>query len=136
MAEPNQALQRHEFVAYHCGVDRSKWAVMVGFARDPVDESSLDGLILQRGRGADAESGGVDAVYVEIPIQRHVVYGGIREATLRKDSFGLRFDDRAAAAMGGFHEIIVRFILSEEELEEISGALQEVFVDCDCFHHE
>src|SRR2546423_1386724 len=102
-------MSKHEFVSYHSAVDDGEFAVTVGFSRDPADEQSFDGLLLQRGEDPREDVPGVAGVYVEIPIQRHVIYGGIRQASLRHDSFTLRPEDAVAPKMGGLHEIVVRF---------------------------
>jgi hypothetical protein len=127
---------RHEFVSHHSGADVDESLICVGFSRDPADESSLDGLILQRGRDVEEDTPGIDGVYVEIPIQRHVVYGGIVEATLRRDSFALRFDDSTAQEMAGFREIVVRFNLPDEQFANIRNALQLIFTDCPCYRED
>jgi hypothetical protein len=126
----------HEFVAHHCGVDESEFAITVGFSRDPADESSLDGLLVQRGRGAEDDTPGISGVYVEIPIQRHVVYGGVIEATLRRDSFTLRFDDATAQTMAGFREIVACFDLQDEQFASIRDALRFVFKGCPCYRED
>ena len=99
---------------------------------------SFDGLLLQRGRGIQDDTPGIDGVYVEIPIQRHVVYGRITEATLRGDSFTLRFDEATTREMGGFREIIVHFDLPDEQFTSIRDALRFVFRGCTsyCENHE
>jgi hypothetical protein len=125
---------KHEFVSRHSGVDETEFAITVGFSRDPADESSLDGLLLQRGRGVEDDTPGIDGVYVEIPIQRYVAYGGIIEATLRRDSFTLCFDDPTAHKMAGFREIVARFDLPDEQFASIRGALRFVFTGCPCYH--
>lgn len=125
---------KHEFLGQHWGVDENEFAVSVGFSRDPTDEESLDGLLVQRGRGPEEDTPGIDGVYVEIPIQRHVVYGGITEAILRVDSFTLRFNPEASREMGGFEEILVRFKLTAEEFTEMREALRFVFAGCSCYH--
>src|SRR5882762_9395634 len=97
--EPNQDTSSHEFTAHVCGVDEDEETIVVGFSRDPADEHTLDGLILQRGKDPEEDVPGIQGVYVEIPIQRHVVSGGITEASLRRDSFTLRLDEHAAHEM-------------------------------------
>lgn len=136
MTASNANTPRHEFVSNETGVDESECAITVGFSRDFADESSLDGLVLQRGRGDEDETPGIDGVYVEIPIQRHVVYGGIVEARLRRDSFTLRFDDVAAGEMADFREIVAHFDLSDEQFASIRAALQIVFTGCPCYREE
>jgi hypothetical protein len=136
MSASNTNTGRHEFISHHSGVDTTEFAMTVGFSRDPADESSLDGLLLQRGRGIEDDTPGLDGVYLEIPIQRHVVYGGITQATLRRDNFSLRLDDRAAREMGGFNEVFVRFDLPDDKFKEIRDALRFVFKGCPCYHEE
>jgi hypothetical protein len=131
--EPNHDTSTHEFTAYVCGVDEDEDAITVGFSRDPADEHSLDGLILQRGKDPQEDVPGVQGVYVEIPIQRHVVYGGITEASLRHDSFTLRFDEHTAHEMGHLHQIVARFDLPAGEFTRIRDALRLVFTGCSCY---
>src|SRR5689334_10566938 len=130
MPQPNAKTAKHEFVSHHSAVDESKFTLTVGFSRDPADETSLDGLLLQRGRGSEDDTPGIDGVYVEIPIQHYVVYGGITDATLRRDTFTLRFDEATARKMGGFHEIAVSFALSDDEFIQIRDGLQIIFTGC------
>jgi len=136
MPPPDTKTGKHEFVSHHSAVDESEFALAVGFSRDPADEESLDGLLLQRGRGAEDDTPGVGGVYVEIPIQRYVVYGGITEATLRWDSFTLRFDEATARKMGGFLEILVHLELSSDEFMKIRDGLRFVFTGCSCYHDD
>ena len=136
MPVSNTTSKRHEFVSYHTGVDTSEFAITVGFSRDPADESSLDGLLVQRGRCVEEDTPGIDGVYLEIPIQRHVAYGGISKATLRRGSFTLRLDDRAAREMGGFNEFFIRFNLPDDRFKEVRDAMRFVFKDCPCYHEE
>jgi hypothetical protein len=131
--ESKQDTSTHEFTAYVCGVDEGEDAISVGFSRDPADEKSLGGLILQRGKEPQDDAPGIQGVYVEIPIQRHVVYGGITEASLRRDSFALRFDERAAHEMGHLHQIVARFDLPDGEFGRIRDALRLVFAGCSCY---
>ena len=134
--ERSNAVTGHEFVSHQSAVDESEFALSVGFSRDPADEDSLDGLVLQRGRGAEDDTPGIGGVYVEIPIQRHVVYGGITEAILRGDSFVLRFDESTALKMRGFHQILVRFDLPDEEFTTIRDGLRFVFSGCSCYRED
>ena len=133
MPQPNNTAVKHEFISHHTSVDESKFALTVGFSRDPADEVSLDGLILQRGRGVEDDTPGIDGVYVEIPIQRHVVYGGIVSAVLQRNTFTLRFDELTARQMGGFQEILVHFDLSEDDFLPIREGLRTVFTGCSCY---
>ena len=123
----------HEFRACVCGVDDGEHAISVGFSRDPADEHSLDGLIVERGKDPQEDVPGIEGVYVEIPIQRHVVYGGITEASLRRDSFTLRFDAHAADKMGHLHRIVARFDLPDDEFDRIRHGLRSVFAGCLCY---
>jgi hypothetical protein len=132
----NATTSKHEFTSHHSSVDESEFAITVGFSRDPADESSLDGLLLQRGRGVEDDTPGIGGVYVEIPIQRHVVYGGIAEARLRRDDLTLRFDETAARKMGGFLEILVHFDLEDERFASIRDALRFVFTGCCCYRED
>ena len=70
MPTPNAKTARHEFFSHHWAVDESKFALTVGFSRDPANETSLDGLLVQRGRGSEDNTPGIGGIYVEIPIQR------------------------------------------------------------------
>jgi hypothetical protein len=130
---PNQDSSSHEFTAYVCGVDDNDDAISVGFARDPADEHTLDALIVQRARDPEEDVAGIEGVYVEIPIQRHVVYGGVREALLRRNSFTLRFDEHAAHKMGHLGQIVARFDLPDGEYVGIRHALRLVFAGCACY---
>jgi len=125
---------KHEFISYHSVAVENEFAMTVGFCRDPADDDSLDGLILERGRGEEDDTPGIKGVYVEIPIQRHVVYGGITGATLGRDSFKLQFDAAAAREMGGFGEILVHFQVADDEFIAIRDGLRYVFKDCSCYH--
>jgi hypothetical protein len=136
MPQSNADTARHEFTSFHSGVDESEFAITVGFSRDPVDDSSIDGLLLQRGRGSEDDTPEIEGVYVEIPIQRHAVYGGITEAILQRDTFTLRFEELTARKMGDFHEIVVRFNLPDDQFTSIREALQFVFTSCSCYHDE
>jgi hypothetical protein len=131
--ESKRDTSTHEFTAYVCGVDEGEDAISVGFSRDPADEKSLDGLILQRGKEPQDDAPGIQGVYVEIPIQRHVVYGGIAEASRRRDSFALRFDEHAAHEMGHLHQIVARFDLPDGEFGRIRDGLRIVFAGCSCY---
>ena len=134
MPTPNIKAAKHKFVSYHSAVDEGEFAVTVGFSRDPADEDSFDGLLLQRGRGEiNGDIPGIRGVYVEIPIQRHVVYGGISEAILHRDSFTLRFDETTPAKMGGLQEIFVRFELADEAFASVRAGLRFIFTDCSCY---
>jgi hypothetical protein len=132
----NASTSSHEFVSHHSAVDESEFAITVGFSRDPADEVSLDGLLLQRGRGTQKGVPGIQGVYVEIPIQRHVVYGGITEASLRRNSFILRFDEPTAHTMGCLYQILVRFDLPDDEFAVIRDGLRFVFTGCSCYREE
>src|SRR4051812_12817386 len=123
----------HEFAAYVCGVDDNDDAISVGFSRDPADEHTLDSLIVQRGKDPQEDAPGIEGVYVEIPIQRHVVYGGITEASLRRDSFTVHFDEHAVHKMGHLHQIVARFDLPDREFSRIRDALRFVFAGCSCY---
>ena len=136
MTTSNANTSGHEFVSHHSAVDESEFAITVGFSRDPADEDSLDGLLLQRGRSAEDDTPGIGGVYVEIPIQRHVVYGGITEATLRRDRFILRFDEPTAHKMGCLHQILVRFDLLDDEFTAIRDGLRFVFTGCSCYRED
>jgi hypothetical protein len=129
----NEHTSSHEFTAYVSGVDDTEDAITVGFSRDPADEHTLDGLIVQRGKEPGEDVAGIENVYVEIPIQRHVVYGGITAASLTRDSFTLRFDEHAAHEMGHLHQIVVRFDLPDGEFNRIRDALRIVFAGCPCY---
>ena len=113
-----------------------QFAITVGFSRDPADEDSLDGLILQRVKDRQEDTPGIDGVYVEIPIQRHVVQGGITEALLRPNSFSLRFDPPTAREMGFLHHILVRFDLPDREFTAIRDGLRFVFSGCSCYRED
>jgi hypothetical protein len=130
---PNEDTSSHEFTAYVCGVDDNDDAISVGFARDPADEHTLDALIVQRGNDPEEDVTGIEGVYVEIPIQRHVVHGGITGASLRRDSFTLRFDQHASHKMGHLHQIVARFDLPDGEFGNIRDALRLVFAGCSCY---
>jgi hypothetical protein len=130
---PNLKTSSREFVSYHSEVDANEAAVTVGFARDPNDEHSLDGLLLQRGKDARDDVPGIEGVYVEIPIQRYAAYGGITEALLRRDSFVLRFDEASTRQMGGLQQILVHFDLPDAEFSSIRDAMRFVFTGCTCF---
>jgi hypothetical protein len=129
----NEDTSSHEFAAHVCGVDDNDDAISVGFSRDPADEHTLDGLIVQRGKHPEEDVAGINGVYVEIPIQRHVVYGGVTEALLQRDSFMLRFEKHAAHEMGHLHEIVARFDLPDQQFSEIRDALRLVFAGCSCY---
>jgi hypothetical protein len=131
--ESKENTSSHEFTASVCGVDDNDDAIAVGFARDPADEHTLDALIVQRGKDPQENVPGMEGVYVEIPIQRHVVYGGIMEASLRRDSFTMRFDEHAAHKMGHLHQIVARFDLPDGEFSGIRDALRLVFAGCSCY---
>jgi len=132
----NANASSHEFVSHHSAVDESEFAITVGFSRDPADEDSLDGLLLQRGRGTQKGIPGIQGVYVEIPIQRHVVYGGITEALLRRDSFVLQFDEPTAHKMGCLRQILVHFDLPTAEFTTIRDGLRFVFTGCSCYRED
>src|SRR5258706_2165486 len=137
MATSNVNRGKHEFISYHSGVaDDGDCALTVGFSRDPADEDSIDGLCLQRGRGIQDDTPGIEGVYIEIPIQRHATYGGVTEAILRRASFVLRLNEHTARKMGGFHEIFVHFDLSSDEFMTIRDGLRYVFTDCPCYREE
>src|SRR3954470_706395 len=113
--ESKHATSSHEFTAHVCGVDENEDAISVGFSRDPKDERTLDALILQRGKDAQDDIPGIQGVYIEIPIQRHVLYGGITKALLRRQNFMLWLDEHAAHKMGHLHQIVARFDLPNDE---------------------
>ena len=136
MPASNTNTGRHEFISYHSGAYTSEFAITVGFSRDPADESSIDGLLVERGRGVQDDTPGIGGVYLEIPIQRHVASGGITGATLRRDSFRVRIDDRTAREMGGFSEILIRFDVPDDSFKEIRDALRFIFKGCTCYHEE
>ena len=136
MPASNANASCHEFVSNHSAVDETEFATTVGFSRDPADEDSIDGLLLQRGRDLRQTIPGIRGVYVEIPIQRYVVYGGIVEAWLRRDRFVLQFDEMTAGKMGCFHQILVRFNLADEEFITIRNGLRFVFSACPCYRED
>ena len=129
-------IKRHEFTSNHSCVDESEFAITVGFSRDPADESSIDGLLLQRGRNVQDNTAGIGGVYVEIPIQRYVVYGGITKAILQRKNFILRFNEETARKMGGFYEILVSFDLSDDDFTKIRDGLRFVFSGCSCYREK
>ena len=131
--ESKHTTSSHEFKAHVCGVDDGEDANSVGFSRDPADEHTLDALILQRVKDAQDDVPGIRGVYIEIPIQRHVVYGGITEAALRRQSFMLRLDELASHEMGHLHQIVARFDLPDDEFSRIRDALRIVFAGCSCY---
>jgi hypothetical protein len=131
--ESEEHTSSHVFTAYVCGVNDDDDAISIGFARDPADEYTLDALIVQRAKNPRDDVAGIEGVYVEVPIQRHVVYGGIIEASLRLDSFTMRFDEHAAHKMGHLHEIVARFDLPDGEFCGIRNALRLVFANCSCY---
>ena len=136
MLAPNANASCHEFVSHHSAVDETECAITVGFSRDPADEASIDGLLLQRGKDLRETVPGIRGVYVEILIQRYVVYGGIVEAWLRRDRFILQFDDTTASKMGYFHQILVRFDLADKEFIAIRDGLRFVFSACPCYRED
>jgi len=136
MTTSDASASSHEFVSHHSAVDESEFALTVGFPRDPAEEDSLDGLILQRGRDPQEDVRGIQGVYVEIPIQRHVAHGGITEAMLGRDRFILRFDEATAHKMGSLREILVHFDLPEDDFHVIRDGLRFVFTGCSCYREE
>ena len=124
---------KHEFVSLRSVVDENDFAVTVGFCRDPANENTLDALLLQRGRDKKDQPPSVQDIYLEIPIQRHVAYGGILEAKLVRDSFTIRFNECTSAKMDGLQEIVVRFELSDDAFTKIRDGLRFVFTGCTCY---
>ena len=122
-----------EFVSRDTGIDRSEWALTVGFARDLADEESDDAFLVQRGLDPDEDEPGLAGLYVEIPPQRYAMYGGIERATLSRHSFEIHFSREGAEAMGGYPALRARFDLDGKQFEEVREALRFVFQGCACY---
>jgi len=98
-------------------------ALVVGFAQDHASEVSDEGLILQRAKEGEDDSG----IYVEIPIQRHVCYDGIQEAALARDSFTVVFLPDAIDELGGIAAMTISFASSDSEFESLEAILKRIF---------
>ena len=127
------AEQKREFVSRDTGIDRSEWALTVGFARDLADEDSDDAFLVQRGLDIDEDEPGLGGVYVEIPPQRYAMYGGVARATLSRTSFEIEFSSAGAEAMGGYGSLLARFELDARQFDEVREALRFVFQGCACY---
>ena len=86
--------------------------------------------------GQEAGPPGIDGVYVEIPIQWYVMYGGIFEAVLGRDCMTVHFDEVGVREMGGREEMCVRFELDDEAFADMREGLRFVFGGCECFREE
>jgi len=100
-------------------------ALVVGFARDKRDEESEDALVLQRATEAEEDTG----IYAEIPPQRFVSYGGVKEAELARDSFSVTFEPEARAELDGISAMRISFAMSEEDFSRIMKMLSRIFRD-------
>ena len=125
--------QVRTFVSNDTGVDRSEFAVTVGFARDLADESSDDALLVQRSTDPEEDEPGLSGVYIEVPPQRYAMYGGIAAATLRPSAFEIHLTPAAARVMGGNAGFVASFNVDAEQFRELREALRFVFENCECY---
>ncbi|MFT3867612.1 MAG: Imm10 family immunity protein [Nibricoccus sp.] len=100
-------------------------ALVVGFARDQSDEESDDALVLQRAKETEEDSG----IYAEIPPQRFVTFGGVKEARLARDSFSVTFEPEATAELDGIAAMQISFSMSDEDFSQIRQMLSRIFRD-------
>jgi hypothetical protein len=121
------------FKARTVGVDRNDFGVTVGLARDSSCEGSEDVFILQRSSVDAIDAPGIAGVYIEVPIQRYVAYGGIIDATLCRDSFEVRLNDETAIRFGGASGFRGEFSIDEAAFDDLRDALRFVFRGCACY---
>src|SRR5688572_9730898 len=122
-----------EFDSKDTGVARDEFALTVGFARDWLNETSDDAFLVQRSTDPNEDEPGLAGVYVEIPIQRYSMYGGITRATLSRDSFEIRFSPSAAREMNGYTSLLARLKLDAKQFRKVRTALRYVFQGCTCY---
>jgi immunity protein 10 of polymorphic toxin system len=121
------------FEAKEVGIDRGEYAVAVGLARDSSNDGSEDAFLLQRSSVPDIDKPGIAGVYVEVPIQRCAIYGGIAEAALRRDSLEIRLSEEASKQFGEMAGFRGEFNIDEAAFDELREALRFVFRDCACY---
>ncbi len=127
------AQQARKFISNDTGIDRSEFAVTVGFARDLADETSDDAFLVQRSTNPDEDEPGLAGVYIEVPPQRYAMYGGIAAAVLHPNAFEVRFTASAARVMGGNAGFIASFNIDAEQYRELREGLRFVFQNCTCY---
>ena len=124
---------QRDFFSNDTGVDRSEYAVTVGFARNLSDEDSDDAFLVQRSLDPNEDKPGIAGVYVEIPPQRYAMYGGIEGATLHRDRFELRLTPSGAKSMGGHRKFLARFKLDAKQFKGLRDSLRFVFGGCNSY---
>ena len=122
------------FNAREVGVDRNSFGVTVGLARDSASDGSEDAFILQRSPVDEIDAPGIAGVYLEVPIQRYVAYGGITYAKLCRDSLEIRLNDETTIRFGGTSGFRGEFSIDEDAFDDLRDALRFVFRDCDCYN--
>jgi hypothetical protein len=129
LAAPGRGIR--VFKAGEVGVDRNGFGVTVGLARDSSSEESEDAFILQRSSVDEIDTPGIAGVYLEVPIQRYVAYGGITSAKLCRDSLEIRLNDETTTRFGGTSGFRGEFTIDEAAFDELRDALRFVFRGCD-----
>ena len=112
------------FHAKDIGGGDEDFAITVGFARDQIDEPMDDGLILQRVKEDDSDDQGI---YAEVPIQRYVSYGGIKEATLSRTQFVISFAPQTVRDFDDISGMEISFTIPIDQFEKIAGLLKRIF---------
>ncbi len=125
--------QIRTFPSNEMGVDRSEFAVTVGFAREIADETSDDAFLVQRSTDPNEDEPGVAGIYIEIPPQRYAMYGGIVTATLRPNTFEVRLTPAAAKVMGGNAGFLASFNVDAQQFRDLREGLRFVFHGCACY---
>ena len=121
------------FDAKDVAVSRSEFDLMVAIARDGSNKDSEDAFFLQRSSVPEIDKPGIAGVYIEVPVQRYATYGGITEATLRRDSLEVRLSNEAAGCFGGISGFRGEFKIDEAAFDGLREALRFVFRDCACY---
>jgi Immunity protein 10 len=133
MASATQ-LKRHKFTAHHAGASQEAEVINVWMHAEGWTEASPDSLILQRSLLPDDDTPGIGGVYIEIPIQREAVYGGMTDVALCRDGLTIHFADSIAVKFGGYTQVIVHLSLSDEQFVELRDGLRVIFRGCSCYH--
>jgi hypothetical protein len=121
------------FDAKEVGIDRDDLVVIIGLARDSSNDGSEDAFLLQRSSVSDIDKPGIAGVYIEVPVQRYAIYGGITEATLRRDSLEIRLSEEASRHFGEIAGFRGEFSIDKAAFDELREALRFVFRDCACY---
>ncbi len=113
-----------KFTATELGAVEAEFALVIGFALDVTSKRTESALTLQRAKEGSVEDEGI---YVEIGLQDHACYDGIKDAMLEPGRFTISFTSDARPRLGGIGGMDISFQISASEFGNLADIMRRVF---------